>query len=182
MGFGVIRRELHRGASLAERTFRVLPGGEGVSKIDVRLHKIRLQLHRHSEFRDCLIQLAGRQQDPAQGVVTFRSIRRPSHHFFEGRPRSREIALLQQTDALLIDLIDRWLVGRFLRPRGQNERHEQKHDLRNSNSRGRHRSQESARNGEVSRTLRKSYYVGVARRPPPGISRTARLDPFCDAP
>jgi hypothetical protein len=143
MGFGVIRREFHGCTSLIERSFCVLLRCECIGEIDMRLQKIWLELHRQLKLRDGLIQFAGCHEHPAQRVVSLWRIGREPHNPFESCPRGCEVPLLNRSEALLVEHVRRGLVGCLLRQPGQSERRQEKHDLGDSNSKGRYRNQEN---------------------------------------
>ncbi len=94
MGLGIVRGQPHRLLRLLERGTHVSFSKQRAGEIHVRQRKIGIQFHRSLEMSDRGIDLALREQDPAEGVVSLWTLRRKPHNFLEIRASRNQIALL----------------------------------------------------------------------------------------
>src|SRR5260370_7500724 len=97
------------------------------------------------ELRDGVIDLSGGHQHPAQRVVSFWSVRREPYDLLEVRARRIQIAPLQRTNPLLVEVVDRRVVRGFLRQSGPAERHQDEQRRQGTYFGASPRNQQSAR-------------------------------------
>ena len=102
VSLGVVPRQPHRFFRFPQRGGHVSLSRKRAGEIHVRQREIRIQFHGGTEMNDCRIDFSLCEQYPAQGVVSFRAVRRKPHHFLEIRARGNQIALLQRRHAVLI--------------------------------------------------------------------------------
>src|SRR5713226_4942341 len=102
MRLGIVRSQPRGLARLTQRGLQVSFSNKRVTKIHVRLHELGFQLHRSPKLRDGRINFSLSEQDPAQRVVSFWTLRRKPNNSFEIRASRNQIALLQRRHASLV--------------------------------------------------------------------------------
>src|SRR5450631_343175 len=153
VGLGVAGRKLDGDARLTYRGCVVSLGRQRVGEIDVRLQEVCLQPECGTELRDGVIDLSGGHQYPAQRVVSCWSVRREPYDFLKVRAGRIQIASLQSTNPVLIEVVDGRLARRFLRQDGRCEGHEDEQRRPETYFCGGRRNQESARKVRTQRPL-----------------------------
>jgi len=153
VGLGVAGRKLDGDVRFICRSVVFSFGRQRVGEIDVRLQEVCLQPECGMELRDGVIDLSGGHQHPAQRVVSFWSVRREPYDLLEVRASSIQIALLQRTNPLLVEVVDRQVVRGFLPQGGPGERHQDEQHGQGTYFGGSPRNQQSARKVRSQRLL-----------------------------
>src|SRR5258708_25347449 len=102
MRLGIVRREPCGFACLAQRRLQVSFSNKCIAKIHVSLREFGFQSYSDLKLCDGRINLSLSQQDPAQRVVPFGTLRRQPNNFFKIRSGGNHIALLQRRHASLV--------------------------------------------------------------------------------